>query len=85
MFTACFLTRLFSLHLQENLSIKKLLLAQNGFGRVEAEALGQAMKSNATIEVLDLSHNYIDDEATARLCQGLAHNNTLRVIKVGRR
>lgn len=67
---------------QENLSIRTLLLAQNGFGRIEAEALGQALKSNATIEVLDLSHNYIDDEATSLLCQGLVQNNTLRVIKV---
>lgn len=67
---------------QDNLSIRTLLLAQNGFGRSEAEALGQALKSNATIEVLDLSHNYIDDEATSLLCQGLVQNNTLRVIKV---
>ncbi|XP_075905709.1 uncharacterized protein LOC142903774 [Nelusetta ayraudi] len=70
--------------LRENLSIKKLLLAQNGFGRIEAEALGQAIKSNGTIEELDLSHNYIDDEATSLLCQGLVQNNTMRIIKLSR-
>ncbi len=69
---------------QVNSSLKQLQLAWNGFGHMEAEALGQALKKNSTLQLLDISSNNIDDEGVTLFCQGLATNNTLRVLKVSR-
>ena len=65
-----------------NSTLKQLQLSWNGFGHIEAESLGQALKQNSTLVLLDLSSNSIDDQAATLLCQGLAANDTLRVLKV---
>ncbi|KAM9339212.1 uncharacterized protein ABDE67_016868 [Symphorus nematophorus] len=65
-----------------NSTLKRLYLSCNGFGHMEAESLGQALKQNHTLELLDLSSNHIDDHAVTLLCQGLATNSTLRVLKL---
>uniref|UniRef100_A0A665UP76 EF-hand domain-containing protein n=1 Tax=Echeneis naucrates TaxID=173247 RepID=A0A665UP76_ECHNA len=65
--------------------IFELHLSGNGLSRVEAQSLGQALKQNNTLELLDLSHNRIHDEGVTLLCHGLATNDTLRVLKVGGR
>lgn len=67
---------------QLNSTLKHLHLSWNGFGHFGTEKLGQALKQNSTLVLLDLSCNHIDDEAVTLLCQGLAANNTLRVLKV---
>lgn len=68
--------------LQVNSTLKQLQLSRNGFGHIEAESLGQALKQNSTLQLLDLSSNCMDDQAVTLLCQGLATNDTLRVLKV---
>lgn len=67
---------------QSNSTLKHLHLSWNGFGRVEAETLGQALKQNSSLVLLDLRCNHIDDQAVTLLCQGLAANDKLRVLKV---
>uniref|UniRef100_A0A3Q3MTI1 Leucine rich repeat containing 74B n=1 Tax=Mastacembelus armatus TaxID=205130 RepID=A0A3Q3MTI1_9TELE len=69
---------------QANSTLKELLLSWNGFGPVEAQALGEALKVNSTLVRLDLSSNRLDDQAVRLLCPGLASNDTLRVLKVSR-
>ena len=68
--------------LQVNSTLKQLRLSWNGFGHSEAESLGEALKQNVTLELLDLSNNHIDDQAVTLLCKGLDTNDTLRVLKV---
>lgn len=65
-----------------NTTLRELWLSWNSFGRAGAESLGQALKQNSVLELLDLSSNQLDDRAVTLLCQGLATNDTLRVLKV---
>lgn len=60
----------------------QLRLSYNGFGCNEVEPLGKALKQNSTLVLLDLSWNFIDDRAIKHLCQGLATNDTLKVLQV---
>ncbi|KAM8831650.1 uncharacterized protein AB9W97_003160 [Spinachia spinachia] len=69
---------------QVNSTLQKLRLAWNGFGPVEAQSLGHALKQNSTLVRLDLSGNLLDDRAAARLGEGLAANATLRVLELSR-
>lgn len=62
----------------------ELNLSGNGFGHIEAESLGQALKHNRTLKLLNLSSNRICDEDVPLLCHGLATNDTLRVLQVRR-
>ncbi|XP_061578912.1 leucine-rich repeat-containing protein 74A-like [Cololabis saira] len=64
-----------------NSSLKELYLSHNSFGRAAAE-LGQALKQNDELLILDLCSNLIDDEAVALLCSGLATNTALKVLKL---
>lgn len=67
---------------QVNSTLKELQLSWNGFGHTEAESLGQALKQNSTLVLLDLSSNRFDDQAVTLLCHGLAINDALRILKV---
>lgn len=69
---------------QVNSTLKQLQLSWNGFGHIETESLGQALKHNSTLVSLDLSSNRIDDQAVTLLCQGLAINEALMILKVSR-
>ena len=44
-----------SCFLQENITIKSLNLAWNGFGNDGALAMGEALKANSTLKELDLT------------------------------
>lgn len=65
-----------------NSTLTQLQVSHCGLGQMEAEPLGQALKQNSTLVQLDLSGNYMDDQAVALLCQGLNTNCTLSVLKV---
>ncbi|KAF3702818.1 Leucine-rich repeat-containing protein 74A [Channa argus] len=64
-----------------NSTLKELQLSYNNFGYMEAKSLGQALKKNCTLVLLDLSSNNMDDQAVTLLCEGLASNNTLSILK----
>ncbi|KAF7669128.1 hypothetical protein LDENG_00241060 [Lucifuga dentata] len=64
-----------------NSYLKELQLSQNGLGLVGVQSLGQALKVNTTLLLLDISGNHIDDGAAMFLCQGLAINSTLRILR----
>ncbi|XP_070297645.1 leucine-rich repeat-containing protein 74A-like, partial [Salvelinus sp. IW2-2015] len=65
-----------------NVTLKQLDLSWNGFGSAGAQALGEALRHNNTLVHLDLSNNRVSDEGTALLCNGLAANDSLRVLRV---
>lgn len=67
---------------QVNSTLKNLLLVANSFSGSVAKSLGQALKVNSTLVLLDLSYNRIDDYAINLLVPGLANNSTLKVLKV---
>ena len=68
---------------QVNVTLKQLDLSWNGFGSAGAQALGEALRHNNTLVHLDLSNNRVSDEGTALLCNGLAANDSLRILRVG--
>lgn len=47
--------------------------------------MAEVLQQNDTLVLLDLSINCVDDEAVRLLCQGLATNETLEVLKVSKR
>ncbi len=53
--------------LGQNRTIKELYLHRSGCGDVGAKALADVLKSNETIELVDLSHNEISDSGTVEL------------------
>ena len=59
----------------------RLNLAWNGLGERGAEAIGEVLKENKTLQFLDLSSNRIE-KGTESLAQGLMHNQTLRSLQL---
>jgi NLR family CARD domain-containing protein 3 len=49
----------------------------NEIGDVGAKALAEALKTNATLLILDLLRNNIEDEGAKAFGEGLKTNNTL--------
>jgi predicted nucleic acid-binding Zn finger protein len=57
-------------------------LSWNGIGNDGAKALGDALKLNAALEVLDITNNRIMTEGSVYLGKGLAVNESLKTLKV---
>jgi Ran GTPase-activating protein (RanGAP) involved in mRNA processing and transport len=72
--------------LMHSQSIRVLNLMNCGIGTNGAAAVGRLLEANATIEELDISHNYFDnyfDEAgCSALADGLSHNQGLRNLNL---
>ena len=67
---------------QENLGLTHLNVAWNGFYLDGCKALSKALKTNKTLEILDLTCNRIDYECLQELIKGLVHTRTLTTLKV---
>ena len=68
--------------LQDNVSLKKLILSYNGIGNKGCEATSIALSSNRTLLELDIASNRISDDGLAFLAKCLRHNDTLKILKV---
>ena len=52
---------------------------------VDGKRLGAALRSNTTLEGLNLSENELGDEGIRNLCEGFfGHNTTLRELDLSR-
>lgn len=70
--------------MQANTTIIELKLGFNNLaGLGEAQALGNMLRLNATLEKLDLSHAGLDTEGVQALAQGMAQNGTLTWLNLG--
>lgn len=68
--------------LQENVSLKVLLLSMNGFSNRGAEALAQALEVNRTLEEVDITYNRIYDGGAVKLAQAIHKNEVLKYLYV---
>ena len=60
----------------------RLNLAWNGLGERGAEAVGEVLSQNRTLQFLDLSSNRILQEGAAKIAEGLRSNPTLRSLQL---
>ena len=70
--------------LQNNVALRSLNLAMNGFSTRGATAVGQALTKNVTLTDLDLTFNRIYDDAAVSLAKGLVANESLKYLYVSR-
>ena len=65
--------------LESNKSIKSLNLYRNIFDVDGARALGNALKKNSTLEMIDIGHNRIRITGLSSIVQGILANATSKV------
>jgi len=68
--------------LQKNVGLKKINLGWNGFSKVGATMLGQALTENRTLLELDISNNRLGLTAIPLLLKGLQENDGLETLHV---
>ncbi|GFS26795.1 leucine-rich repeat-containing protein 74B-like [Elysia marginata] len=72
----------------ENVSLKELALAYNCFGKSQGEnqsySLANLLQSNSALLCLDLSSNRLLDRDILMVAKGLADNESLQTLKIGR-
>ena len=66
-------------------SYKEGLRLENPPGRMVHPTLGNLLKVNSSLKVIDISHNRITWAGAPLLCKGLKVNETLEVLRVSRR
>ncbi|XP_035684376.1 protein phosphatase 1 regulatory subunit 37-like [Branchiostoma floridae] len=57
--------------LKVNVAVKELFLADNRLGVPDAQQIGQMLKLNNTVQLLDLRNNQIQDTGLVHICEGL--------------
>ncbi|CAH1262340.1 PPP1R37 [Branchiostoma lanceolatum] len=57
--------------LKVNVAVKELFLADNRLGVPDAQQIGQMLKMNNTVQLLDLRNNQIQDTGLVHICEGL--------------
>ncbi|XP_078671651.1 uncharacterized protein LOC144911516 [Branchiostoma floridae x Branchiostoma belcheri] len=57
--------------LKVNVAVKELFLADNRLGVPDAQQIGQMLKQNNTVQLLDLRNNQIQDTGLVHICEGL--------------
>ena len=70
------------LFFQKNQSLEYLNIGWNGFGFEGCVALSEVLRSNTTLEKLDISCNRIHPPALLELMKGLCNNKVLKVLVV---
>ena len=69
--------------LQENQTIRKLLLSSNLLGDSAVEALAESLTVNSGLEMLLMGDNPFGDEGGKRLCEVLcSRNSALQVLDI---
>ena len=63
--------------LQNNARLRILILKSNNFTSYGAKHLGELLRLNNFIEVLDISSNGVEDDGIMSLCQGIRSNSPL--------
>ena len=66
-----------------NKSLTELQLKENPIGDIGAASIGDAIKSNAVLEVLDICNCDISSEGAVQLSAGLAVNKSLTILTKG--
>lgn len=69
---------------QENVGLKEINLAWNGFEDEGALTLGLALRANGTLEHMDLTCNRITGKGLHALATALSANDSLRTLLMGR-
>ena len=68
--------------LSEGHPFVKVNLAYNTLGAGAAESICQLLKSNSTIQELDLSENFLTGKVIASICDALKSNTSLRELRL---
>jgi len=69
--------------LQENTSLTSLKLDSQGISNVGANLLGEALKVNSTLSILNLTRNFrISNKGIAAICNGLKLNTALSQLSL---
>ncbi|RKO96844.1 RNI-like protein [Caulochytrium protostelioides] len=69
--------------LGHNTCLKRLVLANTGLGTDAAKEIAEALRSNATLELLDLERNQIAPQGIKALAEMVGKNTGLRELRLG--
>ena len=72
--------------LKLNTNLRKLYLGDNKIASAEGVQIGNLLRSNTSLDLLDLRRNYLQDLGLDHICEGLCHqsktDNGLKVLNI---